>query len=359
MSQIKKRKGKDGISRRNLLKATGAIGAASFLGFPAILRASSPAVLRITGWGGKWETIVNNHVYPPFEKEFNCKIETDKAFPFVPKLLASSKTKPIYDILHANSNEQWQAFETGFVEEKIDPRKVPNLQDVYPYAVSDKIVGVSIFTSGIGFGYRTDKISTAPTSWKDIWDKKYANVRATYIITNSLGSSFVMMAGKIFGKSLQDMDAAFKAIEDLRPIKQVDFTGTMEKLLLSGEVHIGVIHDSAIWRHLAAKAPLSWVGPKEGVLALEQVYSVTKGSDKKELAYAFINHILSPKIQKLMVEELWYSPSNKKVTLGPEFTSRLFATEEKVKQLIQVDWKWFNANQDPLTIRYNKIFQAR
>ena len=358
MSEINRKKGKEGISRRRFIQSTGAIGAATLLGgFPMILRAASPTVLRITGWGGKWETIVNTQIYPPFEKEFNCKIEIDQAFPFGPKLLSSSKTKPIYDVLHCNSNEQWQALEAGFVEEKIDPKKVPNINDVYPYAVSDKIVGVSVFTSAIGFGYRTDKISTAPTSWKDIWDKKYANVRATYIITNSLGSCFVMMAGKVFGKGLQDMDAAFKAMEELRPIKQVDFTGTMEKQLLSGEVHIGVIHDSAIWRH--PTAPVSWVAPKEGVLALEQVYSVTKGSDKKELAYAFINYMLSPKVQKIMVEGLWYSPSNKKVTLAPEYASRLFATEEKVKQLIQVDWKWFNANQDPLTIRYNKVFQAR
>ena len=166
-----------------------------------------------------------------------------------------------------------------------------------------------------------------------------------------------MMAGKVFGKGLQDMDAAFKAMEELKPIKQVDFTGTMEKQLLAGEVHIGVIHDSAIYRH--PTAPVSWAAPKEGVLALEQVYSVTKGSDKKELAYAFVNYMLSPKIQKIMVEELWYSPSNKKVTLSPQYASRLFATEEKVRQLVQVDWKWFNANQDALTIRYNKIFQAR
>jgi len=358
MSQVRKKKGKTGMSRRTFLKTAGAVSATTLLGgFPTILRAAAPTVLRITGWGGKWETIVNNQVYPSFEKEFNCKIEIDQAFPFVPKLLASSKTKPIYDVLHCNSNEQWQALGAGFVEEKIDPKKAPNINDVYPYAVSDKIVGVSVFTSAIGFGYRTDKIPAAPTSWKDIWDKKYANVRATYIITNSLGSCFVMMAGKVFGKGLQDMDAAFKAMEDLRPIKQVDFTGTMEKQLLSGEVHIGVIHDSAIWRH--PTAPVSWAAPKEGVMALEQVYSVTRGSDKKELAYAFVNYMLSPKIQKLMVEELWYSPSNKKVTLAPQYASRLFATEEKVKQLIQVDWKWFNANQDPLTIRYNKVFQAR
>ncbi len=358
MSKLKKKRGEAAMSRRSFIQKAGGVGVAALLGgFPTILRAASPTVLRITGWGGKWETVVNTHVYPSFEKEFNCKIEIDQAFPFVPKLLASPKTRPLYDVFHCNSNELWMALEAGFLEERLDPKKVPNLNDVYPYAVSDKIVGVSVFTSAVGLGYRTDKIPAAPTSWKDFWDKKYANLRASYVITNGIGASVLMMAGKVFGKGLQDMDAAFKAMGDLRPFKQVDFTGTMEKLLLSGEVQIGVIHDSAIWRH--AGAPVSFAAPKEGVLALEQAYSVTRGSDKKELAYAFINYMLSPKIQKIMSEELWYSPSNKKVTLGPEYAKRLFATEEKVKQLIQVDWKWYNANQDPLTIRYNKMMQSR
>ena len=69
---------------------------------------------------------------------------------------------------------------------------------------------------------------------------------------------------------------------ELKPIKLVDFTGTMKKILLAGEVHIGVIHDSGIWSYLPQKPPLNWVAPKERVLALEQVYSVAKGTDKKD-----------------------------------------------------------------------------
>jgi putative spermidine/putrescine transport system substrate-binding protein len=345
-----------GFSRRRFIQTTGA-AAAGTLAFPFVARGAEP-VLRITGWGGKWGEMVRAHVYPEFEKEHKCKLETDTAFPFVPKLLAGSKSKPVYDLLHANSNEQWLAAQAGFVEEKLDPKQVPNIRDVYAYAVSDKIVGVSIFTSAIGLGYRTDKVATPPASWKELWEAKYANLRATYIVPqNSLGSCLLLMAGQLYGKGLQDLDAAFKAMAELKPIKLVDFTGTMEKAFLSAEVHIGVIHDSGIWRHLVNKPPLNWVAPREGVLALEQVYSVTRGTDKKELAYAFINHMLSPKIQKLMSEEMYYSPSSRKVTLSPDHQARLFATEEKVKQLIQVDWKWFNANQEQIAIRFNKLFQ--
>src|SRR5258707_155062 len=93
---------------------------------------------------------------------------------------------------------------------KITVKEVPNVADVYPYAVSDKIVGVSIFTSAIGLGFRTDKGLTKPTSWKDLADPKLAGVRGGYIIpVNSLGQCHLMMLGKIYGKGLTDLDTAY------------------------------------------------------------------------------------------------------------------------------------------------------
>ena len=347
------------ISRRRFL-ATTAIGtaAAGGLGFPAVLRAQT-STLRITTWGGKWGEVQKNDNLPAFEKEFKCKVEVDSAFPFVPKLQASPRNKPIYDVLHTNSNEQWALAVKGLVEPKIDPKKVPNLADVYPYAVSDKIVGVSIFTSAIGLGYRTDKGLTPPTSWKDLWDKKYADVRATYVIPiNSLGQALFMMAGKLYGSGMQDLDGAYKAMEALKPVKLVDFTGTLEKMLLAGEVHLGVLHDSGILRYDGQNQPIEWAAPKEGVMALEQVLSIPPGSQVKELAHAYIDYMLRPDVQKRLAEAVWYSPSNRKAKLAPKYDARLFNTEEKVKQLIQLDWKWYNERKDEIDSRVTRIFKA-
>src|SRR5215467_12486365 len=131
------------INRRRIMTAGAAAGAV--LAAPALLRAQT-ATLNITTWGGKWGEIMKGKVLPAFEKEFKCTVEADQAFPYLPKLQASPKTEPLYDVLHSNSNEQWQAVELGLVERKITTKEVPNIADVYPYAVSDKIVGVSIFT---------------------------------------------------------------------------------------------------------------------------------------------------------------------------------------------------------------------
>jgi len=70
---------------------------------------------------------MSNELIPAFEKAFKCKVESDSAFPFLPKLQASSRSAPVYDVLHANSNEQWAALEMGIVEAKIAPSRYRTL----------------------------------------------------------------------------------------------------------------------------------------------------------------------------------------------------------------------------------------
>jgi putative spermidine/putrescine transport system substrate-binding protein len=347
---------KSPTTRRRVLLGAAVTGAAAAM--PAVLRAQS-SVLKITTWGGKWGEIMKGKVLPAFEKEFKCTVEADQAFPYLPKLQASPKAEPLYDVLHSNSNEQWQAVELGLVERKITTKEVPNIADVYPYAVSDKIVGVSIFTSAIGLGFRTDKGLVPPTSWNDLAAAALAGERGGYLIpVNSLGQAHLMMLGRIHGKGFEDLDAAYKALEALKPIKLFDFTGQMEKALLSAEVTMGVLHDSGIFRYDGQNQPIEFAAPKEGVLALEQVLNVTPGSKVKELAFAYIDYMLRPQVQKELAEGVWYSPSNKKVKLEPKFDAKLFNTEAKVAQLLQVPWQWYNAKKDEIDARVQRILKG-
>jgi putative spermidine/putrescine transport system substrate-binding protein len=343
-------------TRRQVLLAAAVTGAA--VAAPTVLRAQA-SVLKITTWGGKWGEIMKGKVLPAFEKEFKCTVEADQAFPYLPKLQASPKTAPLYDVLHANSNEQWQAVEFGLVERQITTKEVPNIADVYPYAVSDKIVGVSIFTSAVGLGFRTDKGLTPPTTWNDLAAASLAGQRGGYLIpVNSLGQAHLMMLGRIHGKGFEDLDAAYKALEALKPIKLFDFTGQMEKALLSAEVTMGVLHDSGIFRYDGQNQPIEFAAPKEGVLALEQVLNVTPGSKVKELAFAYIDYMLRPQVQKELAEGVWYSPSNKKVRLEPKYDAKLFNTEAKVAQLLQVPWQWYNAKKDDIDARVQRILKG-
>ena len=98
----------------------------------------------------------------------------------------------------------------------------------------------------------------------------------------------------------------------------------MEKMLLSGEVLDG--------RHPRLAASIATTArtsrsispaPSEGVLSLEQVLNVTPGSKVKELAFAYIDYMLRPDVQKLLAEAVWYSPANKKVKLDAKYDAKL------------------------------------
>jgi putative spermidine/putrescine transport system substrate-binding protein len=344
------------FTRRTVLQSA-TIGVAA-IAAPWVAKAQA-ATLKITTWGGKWGDVMKGEVLPAFEKEMKCKVEADQAFPYIPKLAASPLKDPLYDVLHSNSNEQWSALDQGLVMDKITAKEVPNIKDVYPYAVSEKIVGVTIFTSAVGLGFRTDRNLTPIKSWKDFADPKLSGQRGGYQIpVNSLGQAHLMLLGQLYGKGMTDLDAAYKALEQLKPMKVVDFTGQMEKMLLQGEVAVGIIHDSGVYRYDGQNQPIDFVAPSEGVLSLEQVLNVTPGSKVKELAFAYIDYMLRPDVQKKLAEAVWYSPANRNVKLDPKYDAKLYNTPEKVAQLIQVDWKWFNARKDEVDARVARIMRG-
>lgn len=340
------------VTRRTLLAAAGT------LAMPGLVGAQEANTLRITGWGGPWGSAMREKWIPVFEKANGCRVEVDTAFPFVPKLMASPRGRPIYDVFHTNTNEQWAVFEQGLVEQRPDMSKIPNAAHIHPYATSDGIVGIAIFTSAIGLAWRKDQIKVAPVGWGDFWDAAYGGKRGAYVIpANSLGQSLFMMAGRVFGSGYKDLDASFKAMEKLKPVRLFDFTGGTENAIVSGELAICELHDTAAYRHMDTE-PVAFTAPKEGVLALEQVLSVTKGTAKSALAHQWIDFMLSEEVQRGMAELVWYSPVRKDLALAEKYRGKLLTTPEQVATLIQLDWQWYNGNKDMIDDRVNRIFRG-
>lgn len=338
------------LTRRHVL-AGGTALAAGGLAAPSVLRAQTPT-LKIAGWGGTWDEIFKAQVVPAFEEEFACTVEIDTGWPFMPKLLSSSPNRPFYDVLLANPHDHWKALDAGQVEDGYSETDVPNMADIYGFAKRDELVGLTFLNSAVGLGYRADLVSAPPTSWTDMFAEEYAGRRGSYVMQNTLGAGFFLMLGQIYGDGFTDMDAMFDAVERLRPMRLADFTGAMEQMMLSGEIAIAVIDDAGILKYTGEETPLAFTWPEEGSVALEQTYSVTRGSAVKELAYAWVNHVLSPGVQKVLTEEMWLAPVNTTTELEPIYAETLYIGEEKVANLVTPDWNWYNQNFDRLNNRY-------
>jgi putative spermidine/putrescine transport system substrate-binding protein len=46
------------------------------------------------------------------------------------------------------------------------------------------------------------------------------------------------------------------------------------------------------------------------------------------------------------------------VKLDPKYDAKLYNTEAKVAQLIQVDWNWYNARKDEIDARVARILRG-
>src|SRR5207249_1110157 len=139
-----------------------------------------------------------------------------------------------------------------------------------------------------------------PKSWKDLWTvPEYKGKIGIYNIVNSAGQMTICLTSKLWTGGDKDIDTAYKKIAELKPFKQTDFSGDMEKLLVQGEVLIGILDMPAAVRLKKSGAPIGWVAPSEGMIMFEQDVAVTAGSKNKPAAFAFGNWMLKRETQEM------------------------------------------------------------
>ncbi len=364
-------------SRRRFLKTAGktavGLGAASALGFPAYRHAwaqdvyyeggafdAGGAVLRIAEWGGIWEEIVRKNVLDDFEREFNCKIEYDSAFPWPPKMIPSGPKEPIYDLINWNMPGMFKIAKIGDFFASTDEVKanVPNSKDCWDFA-SVTGLGLTWLFSTYGYAYRTDLVDTAPTSFKDFWRDEFDDVRGNYTTPNTLFQVHFMMSSLVFGNGPTDMKAGIEAYKDLMPMKLTDFSTTLGQMLERGEVVIANHHDGEPYALMDKGVPLGWMYWEEREPILTQTKTVSKYSDpmQKKLAYALLNKYCGPELQGAMGEFLYMQGTNKNTKVADGLASKGVVNNATAASSKWVPpWEYWVENEQEIVDAVNEIY---
>lgn len=337
-----------------MLALTGATGRAgpSFAG----------QTLVVTSYGGTWEEFMRKEIVPGFERETGAKVELAVGLSrdWVAKMRAAGKFNPPYDVIIANTTWVSALRKEGYFA-KMPVDKVPNLVDVWPDLRVKDDVGVLTLVGPLGIAYRTDLVTTAPKRWKDLWNPEYKGRIGIYSIANSATPMFLMLLGRVFAGDDKNMDVAFQKIQDLKPFRQTDFSGDMERLLTAGEVHLGIIDSPAASRLKRAGVRIEWVFPLEGVFMFEQDTNVTLHSRSKDLAYAWVNYFISQPVQEKWAKQYFWTPANRKVKITGELSQQIpVHTVAQIRSIMKWDWDWINAGaRERMIERWNREILAR
>jgi putative spermidine/putrescine transport system substrate-binding protein len=363
------------ISRRGLVAAAAAASLAARQGWDAQAQDSPQviyegevfdaggATLRVGSWGGFWEEMERKYLLDQLEEEFNCVVEYDSAWPWFPKFVAGGVDNPPLDVTNWNLPELTQTAAAGaaqggfFVPLEELQANVPASADLWPFAYQFGH-GLTYLFSQLGYGYRTDE-GDAPTDFKSFWDERYADLRGTYITSNTLQMIFFIVASVVYGSGEEDIPAGIEAMRTGMPMKISDFTGNMQTLLERGEVNICVQHDGEVYAQMARGLPVNWLYWEERKPILTQTKVVSKGSGEvqKRLAYAYINRACSPEFQEASAVDVFLRPANKNAVI-PENLAALGVTNEEsaMEGLWNPDWNWYIENRTEIDEAVNEIF---
>lgn len=223
-----------------------------------------------------------------------------------------------YDVLFVSGQFVEALAKLGLVAE-LDHANIPNIANLYPeagqlgYDPGNKY-SVPYAWGTTGLCYRSDLVSTPPTSWMDLL-KPSDELKGK--ITMLATDRWLMGAGlKALGYSVNSTDEAeIEAAKELlieakKNLLAYDDT-TFYSKLVSGEASLVHAWDGWCNYGIAENADIKYVVPKEGTDMWVDTMVVTAASEHKAAAEAFINYVLRPEVHRWVAENILYKVPNK------------------------------------------------
>ena len=318
----------------------------------------SAKTLTISWWGFNGEKL-ESIILAPFREQCGCEIvfETGNNGERLNKI--QIRNGGGVDVAYFSDSFSQQGIEAGLFQ-KIDPAKLPNLAGIYDLARDPQGGYGPAYTIGrVGIVYDSAKVTTPITSWNDLWREDLASSLSLPGITTTAGPMVVMKAGEHAGvDAFADPDAAFAAVEALKPnvVKNYNTGSEMINLFSTGEVSAAIAQDFTLGQIKAAVPTVVWAELAEGSIATLNTVNIPTGAAEPELAYEFINFILSPEIQQQLAEQGVDAPVNSSVVLTPDQAALWTYGADLIAGLQRIDYVQMNAAKGGWVDRWNEIF---
>jgi putative spermidine/putrescine transport system substrate-binding protein len=269
--------------------------------------------------------------------------------------LRAQKSDPMIDVAYMDWSVAIQAKNEGLIE-KLDVAKIPNIAQIYDKALEKDHYFVAQLFACTGLAYNTQFVKSPPTSWHDLWDAKYKGKIALPDITGTSGYQTLLMAARINGGDIKNLDPGFEAIKKIRNDLVTFYTHADQvvSLLERGEVWIVPwYHDRTAFAQKQG-VPVAFAFPKEGTVAILPALTIVKGCPNKELAEKFINAILSAEGQKCFAVNMFEGPVNKTVVLDPELAKKMPYGPEQIDRMVVPDYEYTAEHRGEWSEKWNK-----
>src|SRR4051812_24437125 len=342
------------LSRRRLLTSALTLGAMH--AFPGLSYADARPLVFAT-FTGSWEEAHKAVLVPAFRKangDASIVLDPMLSVDQIAKVNAAKANPPIDVMLH----DPGPAL-VAIGQDLVDPfpvEKSTYYKDLIPEAQDAH--GPAPFFQVVGLTYNPETVKEPPTSWADLWKPEFKGRVGITNLNSTLGTGWLVEIARMRGGSEANVDAGFKALEELKPnlAAVAANPGALAALFQQGQVDISPGNFNAIQILKARGVPVEFVAPKEGAIAFKTTIHVVKNSPNRELAFKLIEAALSPEVQTTLMEPPYLIvPTNTKVAMTGEIAKVLAKdTADLKKKFVFQDWKTINQHRSEWIEKFNR-----
>jgi len=339
------------------------VAAASSLADTAGAQQRSDVTIRVANYGGGFTAAQKKYAGDIFSMRTGVKIQyiDGTARDFLAKMIAAKGREPPFDVVYLEQDVQEDAIEAGVLQ-KIDPKLVTNLANLYAEAKSKNGYGPGLIFYSVGLTYNYEKFKEAgipePTSWGDLWNPKLAGRVAVPDLAQIFGRQFVIAAAWLKGADERSPLPGVDHIATLKAHSYYTSSATLTAQFQAGEVWAAPWINGRSWALIDRGAPIRFLIPKEGGFGNINTVDVVAGSKVAQEAQGYINAVLDPLAQLGQANETPYGPTNKLLAPVlkeyPDLAKKFPASPEDLKQLHVVDWAEFKKVYPAVLDQWNR-----
>jgi putative spermidine/putrescine transport system substrate-binding protein len=307
-----------------------------------------------TVFGGAYEDQYVKHIVKPFEEKTGNKVvmKLGLSGAWVTNAIIN-RAAPEIDLLLLPYPDNIRATMEN-IGMPLTVQDIPNIAKVDPiwYDQFDhQAIGLDYV--GYGIAYRHDLVPKPLKSWKDVWDPALKGKVIIPQIGNWGSWEMLVVASRIHGGSVDNLDPGFKALGKLRPNIRQFFKSSADisNLLGSGEAWVcAMATNIAPYALIDAGKPVTFVFPTEGAPVGAVSYHIAKNSKNADLCKSFVDFALSTSVQENFCNGMVAAPTNKDAVINQK-------TRERVpprSNLILFDWRKIIPQMTKLTDQWNQ-----
>ncbi len=172
----------------------------------------------------------------------------------------------------------------------------------------------------------------------------------------STGIGLLVVEAAIMAKKNRTASEIVSEIEKLKPnvVKTYSKSSDLANMFSSGEIVAAIASDFAFETIQKAKPEVINVIPESGTYLNFNTININANSKNKDLAYEFINYVLSDEVQERAAKALNDAPINTDVKLNEEDAKNL-AYGDIVKNAKTIDYKVVNPLMNDWINKWNRV----